>query len=134
MRKLSNTLTEMRAFESVAYKKTGCIWILGFQWMMQIHRYNYLQDSARPVCSFKPNKEWADIALTCYKESEKRTFYMKWLVVNRWVTLVLVYRCFYKNKPYAARNKGFRTYVDSTLRPWKRNYYSIIKKCFGLKV
>ena len=26
--------------------------------------------------------------------------------------LVLVYRIFYKNKPYAARNKGFRTYVD----------------------
>ena len=27
--------------------------------------------------------------------------------------LVLIYRTFYKNKPQAARNKGFRTYVDS---------------------
>ena len=58
---------------------------------------------------------------------------MKWLVVDRWVTLVLVYRFFHKKKPYAARNKGFRTYVDSTLRPSKRNYYSIIKRKFWLK-
>ena len=38
----------------------------------------------------------------------------------KYLKLVLVYRIFYKNKPYAARNKGFRTYVDSkviTLKP-----------------
>ena len=32
----------------------------------------------------------------------------------------LVYRTFYKNKPKAARNKGFKTYMDSkpiTLKP-----------------
>ena len=29
------------------------------------------------------------------------------------LTLVPVYRLFYKNKPLAARNKGFGTYVDS---------------------
>ena len=27
--------------------------------------------------------------------------------------VVRVYRIFYKNKPQAARDKGFRTYVDS---------------------
>ena len=34
--------------------------------------------------------------------------------------LVLVYRHFCRKKPYAARNKGFTTYVDSkalTLKP-----------------
>ena len=35
------------------------------------------------------------------------------------------------------RNKGFRIYVDSkalALKPWKWNYYLIIRKSLGLKV
>ena len=50
--------------------------------------------------------------------------------------LVLVYRIFYKNKPSTARNKSLRTYVDSkaiTLKPWKRNYYSVIRKSLDWK-
>ena len=42
--------------------------------------------------------------------------------------LVLVYRIY---------NKDFRTYVDSkalTLKTWKWNYYSIIRKSLDLKV
>ena len=34
------------------------------------------------------------------------------------------------------RNEGFRIYVDfkaQTLKPWKWNYYSLIKKSLGLK-
>ena len=67
---------------------------------------------------------------SCYNESEKELFYMKWLIVERLISaklmalkclnLVLVYRYFYKNKPQTARNKGFRTYVNSkaiTLKP-----------------
>ena len=65
--------------------------------------------------SCKPNKQWTHIALNCYNESEK---------------------C-YKNKPKAARNKGFVTYVDLkaiTLKLWKWNYYSIIWKSLDLKI
>ena len=51
--------------------------------------------------------------------------------------LVLVSRIFYRNKPKTARSKGFRTYVESkakTIKPWKWNYYSVIRKSLDLKV
>ena len=48
----------------------------------------------------------------------------------------LVDRIFYKNKPQAARNKGFKTSVDSkalNLKPWEWNYYSVVTTNLGLK-
>ena len=70
--------------------------------------------------SVKSNEEWPYIALPCYNESEKEHFYMKWLIVNRlkrpsWCFCEMSevgsnVQSFYKNKPEAARNKGFRTY------------------------
>ena len=57
------------------------VWILEFLWLMQVHRYKYLQDYRRPSSNCKPNEEWTHIALPCY--NQKRTFYMKWLIVDR---------------------------------------------------
>ena len=53
------------------------------------------------------------------------------------VKLVLTCKFFYKNKPWATRNEGFTTYVDSKPLTWKSrqwNYYSIIRKGLGFKV
>ena len=49
------------------------IWILGFQWLMQI-QYIYLQDYGRPLSSCKAKEKWPHIALPCYNESEKEIF------------------------------------------------------------
>ena len=59
------------------------IWILGFQWFMQVHQYKYLHDYRRPFSSSKPNEEWPHIALPRHNKSEKERFYMKWLIVDR---------------------------------------------------
>ena len=50
------------------------MWMLGFQWLMQVHGYKYLQDYRRPFNSCKPNEEWTHVALTCYNESKEELF------------------------------------------------------------
>ena len=34
-------------------------------------------------------------------------------VLVKWLKVVVVYKIFYKSKPWGAKNKGFRTYVNS---------------------
>ena len=50
----------------VVNKYAVFIWILGFQWLMQVHRNKYLQDYRRPFSSCKPDEEWPHIVLPCY--------------------------------------------------------------------
>ena len=64
----------------VVIKYAVFMWTLGFSWLIQVHGYKYLQDYRRLFSSCKPNKELTHIALTCYNESEKELFNMKWLI------------------------------------------------------
>ena len=57
---------------------------------MQVDGYSYLQNYRRPFSSCKPNKEWTHKALTCFNESEKELFYMKWLIVDRLTSATLI--------------------------------------------
>ena len=41
------------------------IWILGFQWLVQVHGYKYLQDYRTPFSRCKSNEKWTHKALTC---------------------------------------------------------------------
>ena len=61
----------------VVSKYVVFIWILEFQWLMQVHQYKYLQDYRRPFSRCKPNEEWPHIALLRYNESEKEHFIWK---------------------------------------------------------
>ena len=72
----------------IIHKYAVFISILGFQWLMQAHRYKYLQDYRRLFSNCKPNEEWLHIVLPCYNEKEKGLFYVKCL------KLVLVSRSF----------------------------------------
>ena len=70
----------------VVSKYAVFIWILGFQCLMQVYWYKYLQDYRnwrKPFSTWKSIEEWQHIALHSWNESEKRTFYMKWLIVDR---------------------------------------------------
>ena len=67
----------------VVIKYVVFIWIVGLQWLMKVDGYKYLHDYWRPFSSCKPNEKWPHITLTCYNESEKGLFYMKWLIVYR---------------------------------------------------
>ena len=112
------------------------IWILGFQLLMQVDGYRYLQDSRRPFSSCKPNEKWTWKRKRTFSYEMVNSGYIYKDQVDNFVKclkLVLVYRMFYKE---TIGCKGFRTCVDSktvTLTPWKRNYYSIIMKGFWLK-
>ena len=105
-----------------------------------------MQYYKRPLSSYKPNKEWSHIDLTCCNESEKTPFLYEKVnrgqinkgqvdVFVKCLKLVLASRISYKNK--LAANKGFITYVDSKvliLKPWKWIYHSVIRKSLGLKI
>ena len=67
----------------VIHKYAEFMWILAFQWMMEVYRNNYLQDYRRRFSSCKPKEEWPAIAVPCYNESKKELCYMDWLIVNR---------------------------------------------------
>ena len=41
------------------------IWILRFQWLVQVHGYKYLQDYRTPFSRCKSNEKWTHKALTC---------------------------------------------------------------------
>ena len=118
-------------FQNTPYGHVACfavikyaifLWIVGFQWLMQIDRYNYLQDYRRPFSSCKSNKEWTYITLTCYNESEKELFYKKRLIVDRLTRARLItlwnvwswfsWTEFFKRTNHRLQKKGFITYVD----------------------
>ena len=92
----------------VVIKYAVFIWIVGFQWLMQVHGNKYLQDYRRLFSSCKPNKEWPYIALP-------------------WRYYLVIMKV----------KKAKHRHVDSkvkTLNLWKSNYYSITRKSLGLKV
>ena len=112
----------------VIHKYLLFISILKFQWLIQIHRCKYLQHYRRTFSSCRLNEELPHIPVSSYNESEIELFCIKWFLVNRltrhrllplWNVWSLfsctVYLFSYKNnnKIYAARNKGFRNYLDS---------------------
>ena len=50
---------------------------------MKIHQYKYLKEHRRPFSNCILNKEWLNIALHCYNESEIEHFCMKGPIVGR---------------------------------------------------
>ena len=102
------------------WKYAVFMWILGFQWLIQVYWYTCLQVYRKPCSSCKPKEEWRHIALPCYT-----LFCMKCLIADRltrarFMSLWNVWSWFYYTKFFIRTNYKlqetkvlFRTYIDS---------------------
>ena len=106
---------------SVVITYAVSIWILGF------HRCKYILNYRRPFSSCKANEVSPHIHLPCYNESEKEPLYMKWLIVDRLTRSRLMSLWNFLCTEFFIRTNN-RLPETKVLKPWKWNYYSIIRK------
>ena len=76
--------------------------IPGFQWLKQVHQYQYLQDYRRPFRNYMQNEKVIVDRLAMANRGHIDAFVKS-------LRVILVYGLFYKKNPPA---KKFRIYVD----------------------